>query len=150
MLFRSLKSLLQHHSSKASILRRSAFFTVQLSHPYTVQTQKAPRTCQEAQRQHQKGSCLSPPCDLMSSLAQVVPPCAGELLHLQHHITQSEGSGRKRAGPPAELHFVPRSLKVLCDYYWLGSVRQLQLGGHVVSTAWLALALLGWTPLACS
>ena len=30
----SLKSLLQHHSSIASILRRSAFFTVQLSHPY--------------------------------------------------------------------------------------------------------------------
>ena len=28
------KSLLQHHSSKASILRCSAFFTVQLSHPY--------------------------------------------------------------------------------------------------------------------
>ena len=28
------KSLLQHHSSKASILRRSVFFTVQLSHPY--------------------------------------------------------------------------------------------------------------------
>ena len=28
------KSLLQHHSSKASIPRRSAFFTVQLSHPY--------------------------------------------------------------------------------------------------------------------
>ena len=30
----SLKSLLQHHSSKASILWRSAFFIVQLSHPY--------------------------------------------------------------------------------------------------------------------
>ena len=30
----SLKSLLQKHSSKASILQRSAFFTVQLSHPY--------------------------------------------------------------------------------------------------------------------
>ena len=30
----TLKSLLQHHSSKASILRGSAFFTVQLSHPY--------------------------------------------------------------------------------------------------------------------
>ena len=29
----TLKSLLQQHSSKASILRRSAFFTVQLSHP---------------------------------------------------------------------------------------------------------------------
>ena len=30
----TLKSLLQHHNSKASILRLSAFFTVQLSHPY--------------------------------------------------------------------------------------------------------------------
>ena len=30
----TLKSLLQHHSSKASILRRSAFFIIQLSHPY--------------------------------------------------------------------------------------------------------------------
>ena len=30
----TLKSLLQHHSSKASILHRSAFFIVQLSHPY--------------------------------------------------------------------------------------------------------------------
>ena len=31
----TLKSFLQHHSSKTSILRRLAFFTVQLSHPYT-------------------------------------------------------------------------------------------------------------------
>ena len=30
----TFKSLLQHHSSNASILRHSAFFTVQLSHPY--------------------------------------------------------------------------------------------------------------------
>uniref|UniRef100_A0AC11DHI2 Uncharacterized protein n=1 Tax=Ovis aries TaxID=9940 RepID=A0AC11DHI2_SHEEP len=30
----TLTSLLQHHSSKASILLHSAFFTVQLSHPY--------------------------------------------------------------------------------------------------------------------
>ena len=30
----TLKSFLQHHSSKASILEHSAFFTVQLSHPY--------------------------------------------------------------------------------------------------------------------
>ena len=30
----TLKSLCQHHSSKTSVLRRSAFFTVQLSHPY--------------------------------------------------------------------------------------------------------------------
>ena len=32
----TLKSLLQHHSSKASILLRSTFFTVQLSHPYLI------------------------------------------------------------------------------------------------------------------
>src|SRR5574340_444538 len=30
----TLKSLLQHHGSKLSVLQRSAFFTVQLSHPY--------------------------------------------------------------------------------------------------------------------
>ena len=32
----TLKSLLQHHSSKASIFRHSAFFTVHLSHPYMI------------------------------------------------------------------------------------------------------------------
>ena len=36
----TLKSLLQYHSSKASILQHSAFFIVQLSHPYT-STEKA-------------------------------------------------------------------------------------------------------------
>ena len=36
----TLKSLLQHHSSKTSIFRHSAFFTVQLSHPYMT-TEKA-------------------------------------------------------------------------------------------------------------
>ena len=34
MLSKGLKSLLQHHSSKASILQHSVFFIVQLSHPY--------------------------------------------------------------------------------------------------------------------
>ena len=37
----TLMSLLQHHSSKASILRHSAFFTVQLSHPYITGKTKA-------------------------------------------------------------------------------------------------------------
>ena len=32
----TLKSLIQHHSSKASVLRHSAFFTVHLSHPYMI------------------------------------------------------------------------------------------------------------------
>ena len=40
----TLKSLLQHHSSKASILRFSAFFTVQLSHPYMTTGKTIPLT----------------------------------------------------------------------------------------------------------
>ena len=40
----TLKSLLQHHSSKASILQCSAFFTVQLSHPYKTTGKTIPLT----------------------------------------------------------------------------------------------------------
>ena len=40
----TLKSLLQHHSSKVSILQHSAFFTVQLSHPYTTTGKTIPLT----------------------------------------------------------------------------------------------------------
>ena len=40
----TLKSLFQHHSSKASILQRSAFFTVQLSHPYMTTGKTIPLT----------------------------------------------------------------------------------------------------------
>ena len=40
----TLKSLLQHHSPKASILRCSAFFTVQLSHPYMTTGKTIPLT----------------------------------------------------------------------------------------------------------
>ena len=45
----TLKSLLQHHTSKASILQRSAFFTVQPSHPYMT-------TGKQKQKQKQKHS----------------------------------------------------------------------------------------------
>jgi len=41
-----LKSVLQHHSSKASILRHSAFFTVQVSHPYMTTGKTIPLTRQ--------------------------------------------------------------------------------------------------------
>ena len=40
----TLKSLLQNHSSEASILRRSAFFIVQLSHPYMTTGKTIPLT----------------------------------------------------------------------------------------------------------
>ena len=41
----TLKSLLQHHSSKASSLRHSALFTVQLSHPYMTTGKTIALTC---------------------------------------------------------------------------------------------------------
>ena len=50
----TLKSLLQDHSSKASILRRSAFFTVQLSHPYMTTGKTLALVPQTG---HQKGYC---------------------------------------------------------------------------------------------
>ena len=40
--FKGLSSLLQHHSSKASIIRHSAFFIVQLSHPYMTNIYRVP------------------------------------------------------------------------------------------------------------
>ena len=70
----TLKSLLQHHSSKASILRHSAFFTVQLSHPYmtTGKTIALTRRCKTYSKllvkhsrkivtSHPSGSCELPP-----------------------------------------------------------------------------------------
>ena len=51
----TLKSLLQHHSSKASILQCSAFFTVQISHPYiTTGKTMTRRTFVGKPRQHIK------------------------------------------------------------------------------------------------
>ena len=59
----TLKRLLQQHSSKASILRHSAFFTVQLSHPYMTtgktialeKTLEGPLDCKEIQPVHSEG-----------------------------------------------------------------------------------------------
>ena len=53
----TLKSLLQHHSSKTSILRRSAFFIVQLSHPYMTTGKTIALT-----RQTFVGKVMSLPC----------------------------------------------------------------------------------------
>ena len=46
---RALKSLLQHHSSKASVLWCSAFFMVHLSHPYMTTSTAIPDACPEFQ-----------------------------------------------------------------------------------------------------
>ena len=59
----TLKSLLQHHSSKASILRRSAFFTVQLSYPYMTTGKTIALT-----RRTLVGKVMSLPLNILSRL----------------------------------------------------------------------------------
>ena len=59
----TLKSLLQHHSSKASILQHSAFFTVQLSHPYITTGKTIALT-----RQTFVGKVMSPVFTMLSRL----------------------------------------------------------------------------------
>ena len=56
----SIKSLLQHHSSKASVLRRSAFFRVQLSHPSSSPSCK-PRSPTSPARRSPQASSRAPP-----------------------------------------------------------------------------------------
>ena len=59
----TLKSLLQHYSSKTSVLQCSAFFTVQLSHPYMTTGKTIALT-----RQTFVGKVMSPLFDMLSRL----------------------------------------------------------------------------------
>ena len=54
----NLKSLLQHHNSKASILRHSAFFTVQLSHPYMTTGTREALNCSQKSTKDLTLPCL--------------------------------------------------------------------------------------------
>src|SRR5574340_1455202 len=71
----TLKSLLQHHSSKASILPHSAFFTVQLSHPY-MNTGKAIARSEE----RRVGKVMSLLLNMLSTLVIIFLPRSKHLL----------------------------------------------------------------------
>ena len=71
----TLKSLLQHHSSKASILQSSAFFTVQLSHPYMTTGKTTALT-----RQTFVGKVMSLLLNMLSSLVITFLPRSKSLL----------------------------------------------------------------------
>ena len=71
----TLKSLLQHHSSKASILQRSAFFTVQLSHPYMTTGKSIALT-----RQAFAGKVMSLLFNMLSRLVITFLPRSNRLL----------------------------------------------------------------------
>src|SRR5574340_995635 len=69
------KSLLQHHSSKASSLRRSAFFTVQLSHPYRTTGKTIALT-----RRNFVDKVMSPLFNMLSRLVITFLPRSKQLL----------------------------------------------------------------------
>ena len=71
----TLKSLLQHHSSKASILRRSAFFIVQLSQPYMTAGKTIALT-----RRTFVGKVISLLCNMLSRLVIAFLPRSKHLL----------------------------------------------------------------------
>ena len=71
----TLKSLLQHHSSKASLLWRLAFFTVQLSHPYMTTGKTISLT-----RQTFVGKVISPLFNMLSRLIIASLPRSKHLL----------------------------------------------------------------------
>ena len=66
----TLKSLFQHHSSKASILQRLAFFTVQLSHPYMTAGKTIALT-----RQTLAGKVMSLHLNMLSAAAKSLQSC---------------------------------------------------------------------------
>ena len=71
----TLKSLLQHHSSKASILQRSAFFIVQLSHPYMTMEKTTTLT-----RQTFVDKVMSLPLNMLSRFVLTFLPRSKRLL----------------------------------------------------------------------
>ena len=83
----TLKSLLQHHSSKASILQRSAFFIVQLSHLYMTTGKTSsfdyPNLCQEGDG---KFADKSPDFSFQSEGTWQLPSVTDGSRHIPQHI----------------------------------------------------------------
>ena len=80
----TLESLLQHHSSKASILWRSAFFTVHLSHPYMTTGKSIALT-----RRTLVGKVMSLLLNMLSRLVITFLPRSKHLLILENSYTNS-------------------------------------------------------------
>ena len=89
----TLKSLLQHHSSKASILRCSVFFTVQLSHPYMTTGKTIALT-----RRTFVGKVMSLLFNMLSRLVITFLPSYNQLSTVS---TVSPSIGREVMGPDA-------------------------------------------------
>ena len=87
----TLKSLLQHHSSKASTLQRSAFFTIQLSHPYMTTGKTMALT-----RWTLVGKVMSLVLNIPSRLVITFLPRSKRLLISWLHVTICRDFGARR------------------------------------------------------
>ena len=100
----SLKSLLQHHSSKASVLLRSAFFIIQLSHSYKTTGKTIALT-----RWTFVGKVMSLLFNMLSRLVIVfLPRTRHSLSDLIHHTRRKSGHSDQEAtvmAPLAHVHF---------------------------------------------
>ena len=94
----TLKSLLQHHSSKASILQCSAFFIVQLSHPYmTTGNTIALTRCTFV------GKVMSLLFNMLSRLIIIFLPRSKHLLIYRNKITKSQSRSVSKLHSDKEL-----------------------------------------------
>ena len=82
----NLKSLLQHHSSKISILQHSAFFIVQLSHPYMTTGKTIALT-----RRTFVGKVMSLLLNMLSRLVIIFLPRSKRLVSIGHDLIRSHG-----------------------------------------------------------
>ena len=106
---RTLKSLLQHHSSKTSILWCSDFFIVQLSHPYMTTGKPITLT-----RQTIVGKVMSLLCNMLSRLVITFLPRSKVKLKSLSHI-------QLLATPWTAAYQAPLSIGFSRQEYWSGS-----------------------------
>ena len=95
----TLKSLLQHHSSKASILQHSAFFTVQLSHPYMTTGKTIALT-----RRISVGKVMSLLLNMLSRLVITFLPRSKRLLISWLQSPSAVKNKVQKIGTPCHIH----------------------------------------------
>ena len=103
----TLKSLLQHHSSKASILWRSAFFIVQLSHPYMTTGKTKALT-----RQTFVGKVMSLLFNMLPRLVITFLP-KSKCLHFRAAVTICSDFGAQKDKVSHSFHCFPICLQVI-------------------------------------
>ena len=128
----TLKSLLQHHSSKASILRCSAFFTVQLSHPYMTTGKTIALT-----RRTFVGKVVSLLLNMLSRLVITFLPRSKRLLisWLQSPSTSDFGAPEKKVCHC--FYYFPIYLPARHIRFWQKTIRNYHVhlergGGHIL------------------